>query len=617
MLRRLLPAILAAVFAGCGPATVVRIQGDLQAGHPVTVTVTGPECSEEGNPNPFLDYRMEVEFTHQSGLALRIPGYFATDGRSADSGASAGDQWRAHFLPPLPGHWSFKVSLVEGDRVALEPANEGVSVTGDGTRGELEIAAATGSPGDSDSWNRGKLHYVGKRYLRFALSGDYFLKAGTDSPENFLAFADFDFETEGRRESGEPRPGEAAVAPRHRYEPHVKDWREGDPTWRDGRGKGIIGALNYLHEQGVNSVYFLTMNVAGDGDDVWPYLSRNDRYRFDCSRLDQWNVVFDHMDRLGLMMHVVLTETENESLFESEEGGTFADSRKIYYRELIARFAHHLALVWNLGEENGWDNQSPREGPDPGKGNTDKQRKAFARYLRDADPYDNPIVVHTLPGDYDRIYAPLLGFDSIDGPSLQMGDVHRTHAETLKWVQKSAATAHPWFVCLDEIGPAETGVLPDSEAAQHDEIRRFGLWGNLMAGGAGVEWYFGYRYPHNDLNLEDFRSREQIWKQTATAIRFFQATLPFQEMVPADDLVSNQDAYCLAKAGEVYLVYLGNGGTTNLEIEDGTFQVRWFDPVAGGELQEGSVRTIRGPGNHSIGSPPGRPVHDWAVLVRK
>ncbi|MEZ5397229.1 MAG: hypothetical protein R2724_31240 [Bryobacterales bacterium] len=32
----------------------------------------------------------------------------------------------------------------------------------------------------------------------------------------------------------------------HHYEPHVQDWKPGDPTWQGGKGKGIIGALNYL-----------------------------------------------------------------------------------------------------------------------------------------------------------------------------------------------------------------------------------------------------------------------------------------------------------------------------------------------------------------------------------
>jgi hypothetical protein len=63
---------------------------------------------------------------------------------------------------------------------------------------------------------------------------------------------------------------------------------------------------------------------------------------------------------------------------------------------------------------------------------------------------------------------------------------------------------------LDEIGPADHGVLTDAEDPEHNDVRHYALWGNLLAGGAGVEWYFGYKHPHADLNLEDFRSRNKL-----------------------------------------------------------------------------------------------------------
>ena len=70
-------------------------------------------------------------------------------------------------------------------------------------------------------------------------------------------------------------------------------------------------------------------------------------------------------------------------------------------------------------------------------------------------------MVHTYPGKYDAVYEPLLGLANFAGPSLQMGNMKATHAETLKWVSRSAAAGRKWFVSLDEIGPANAGVLPD------------------------------------------------------------------------------------------------------------------------------------------------------------
>lgn len=66
---------------------------------------------------------------------------------------------------------------------------------------------------------------------------------------------------------------------------------------------------------------------AGDGKDVWPWIDPYERTRYDCSKLDQWKIVFDHMDKLGIMLHVVTQETENELLLDNGYTGVM---RKLY-----------------------------------------------------------------------------------------------------------------------------------------------------------------------------------------------------------------------------------------------------------------------------------------------
>lgn len=96
---------------------------------------------------------------------------------------------------------------------------------------------------------------------------------------------------------------------------------------------------------------------------------------------------------------------------------------------------------------------------------------------------DSPVVVHTFPKKIAEVYEQLLGYEYFDGPSLQTND---THAQTVKWIDRSATTGRQWFVSMDEIGPAHTGVKPDEDDYWHDEVRHKHLWGHLMAGGAGV-----------------------------------------------------------------------------------------------------------------------------------
>jgi hypothetical protein len=205
------------------------------------------------------------------------------------------------------------------------------------------------------------------------------------------------------------------------------------------------------------------------------------------------------------------------------------------------------------------------------------------------------------------------------------------HQRTLKWVAESAAAGKPWVVANDEQNGADTGAPPDPEyqgyndkkkdgkpvQTMHD-IRKLTLWGNLMAGGAGVEYYFGYQLPENDLVCQDWRSRDKSWDYARIALEFFPANkIPFWEMQNANALIGNaandNSKYCFAKAGEVYLVFLPNGGTSTLDLSgaSGKFTVKWFNPRTGGKLAAGSTTTVSGGGVVGLGNPPAKIWTGW------
>jgi hypothetical protein len=476
-----------------------------------------------------------------------------------------------------------------------------------GSEGSLVIEATDKNGPDFRA--RGRIINGGKAYFRVQGTGELWIKNGADSPENFLAYEEFD-QTYRYSLKNEIREGEANPEKQiHSYAPHVGDWKEGDPSWQNGKGKGIIGAVNYLQSAGINSIYMLTMNILGDGKDVWPYSDHNERYRFDCSKLDQWELVFDHMESHGMMAHFVLQETENEVLLD---GGYTDVQRRIYLRELAARFGHHLALTWNIGEENGPAPWTPI-------GQTDQQKKDMADYIRKVNAWPSIVVLHTHSNDehQEEYLQPMLGTGKIDGPSMQIADPRRVHERVLRWVNASEEAGERWVVCLDEIGPHWQGVMPDADDPGHDTVRHHCLWASLLAGGAGVEWYFGYRHAHNDLELEDFRSRENWWAQSTLATNFVNQ-FPLEEMRSMDELVDVPGAYCLATEGERYLVYLPAGtGQASLKLNgSGTMRINWFNPREGDALQEGSKGSISGTGWQSLGAPPADPGADWVVLIQ-
>lgn len=574
-----------------------KISGELKLWHKVTLTFDGPESGEQAEVNPFLNYRLNVTFSNGDQTFV-VSGYYAASGDAGNNSADSGNKWRCHFTPPTTGKWKWKVSFREGDDIALSNVTEaGKSVFFDGEKGSFKIGSSNKTTPDFRA--KGALRYTGEHYFQFAGSKEYFLKGGADSPENFLAYKEIDNTYDADAGSGSYEHIGGFI---HEYKPHIKDWKAGDPTWKEDKGKGIIGALNYLAGKGMNSVYFLTYNLdGGDGRDVWMWTDEKERERFDCSKLDQWEIIFSHMEKQGIMMHVITQETENDHNLGGSAG--LNPVRKLYYRELVARFGHHLALVWNLGEEN----NTP-----------DADRKKIASYIRALDSYNHPITVHTQPNVTLKFYNDLLGDENFEATSLQSG-FHNYHKEAVSLRKLSADAGRKWAIFYDEQGPANKGVLPDADDPTHNLARKKGLWGNLMGGGAGVEWYFGHQYAHMDINCEDWRSRDIMWDQTRYALNFFHKYLPFWEMTPADQLIKMENDYCFAKEGEVYAIYLQNGGTTeiNLTGSNSEFDIKWFNPRTGDKLKSGSLKVVNGGKWTSIGTPPETEKKDWVVLIKR
>ena len=614
-LKFLSPAylLLLTLIASCSQSANVDIQGELKKWHRVSLIFDGPETSELADENPFLNYRLDVTFTNGE-QAYRVPGFYAADGDAAETSAEAGNKWMVRFTPNQTGEWAYTVSFKKGEEVAVQAdVTEAVSAGFmDGLNGSFTIADSDKLLPDNRA--QGRLNYVGEPYLKYAETEAYFIKLGVDAPENLLAYEDID-----------ATPN--ALGLRKNWEPHQKDFDEEASgfLWQGDKGGNLLGAINYLASEYLNVFSFLTFNVDGDDRNVFPYLLKvpeaeyeeyaNDkknkeawvtmfhRDRLDVSKLEQWERIFEYAETKGMFLHFKTHETETDHLMDN---GTFGMEGKLYYRELIARFGHHLAMNWNLGEEN---NQPIEE------------VKKVADYVRQLDPYQHHLVIHTFPNQDDR-YQQLIGDQSpLTGASLQLRDkdFRDVHQRVLKWRAKSDSTGKAWALAVDEPGNAQIALLPDDEDPTHDLARANALWGTLMASGYGVEWYFGYDSPNSDLTCEDFRSRDIFWDQNRFARQFFEDHLPFWKMKPVDELTSDTTSYCLTAEGEVYAVYLPTSQQTpslNLGDSGKEFSVMWYNPRQGGDLQTGSVSKVLASNNTPIGYPPADREKDWVAIVK-
>jgi len=535
--------------AGCShKPTFVHGGLDQYQYHPVTMDFNGPMLREMVGPeiaNPFIHYRMNVRFT-QNERVITVPGYFAADGKAADTSATDGHVWRVHFLPDQPGEWEYEAELLYGVNAAVDESARVTRVSFSGAKGKLTVKPVSGKA--TGFYRTGPIRYADCRYLRFD-NGQPFLINGLSSPENFLAYVDFD-------------GTQVADQFLHHFLPHLRDWVDEQPAWQNGKGKGIIGAVNYLASQGVNCLSFSTYNIdGGNHEDVWVWSTPADKAHFDVSKLAQWNIVFTHMARLGVAMQLVTQEAGNNNILGK---GQLRDERKLYYRELVARFAHHPGLIWNLGQANT---------------NSDRERTEFAAYIRHLDPYGHPIVIHAADGDQMKVFTPLLGFHALDGGALQ-ADPDQVCEQTRTWTDRSAEHDHKWIAVWNNQADDNPVMRDDMADPSHDAARR-GLWANLLAGGSGTIWSLGTEFPGPDPAGEDFRRYENLWKQGRIAVTFLRKYVPITHMKPANDAVkANGTTYCLA-GPNVYLVYLAQGQSAKLNVAPGRYEVVWLNPRTG------------------------------------
>ncbi len=620
---RMLSQIMAVAFMTI-PLVVsadVSVSGSLAKWSPVTVSMDSSPLSfdeRDDNPNPFLDYRYDVTFTGPSGQQFRVPGFFAGDG----AGIGEGSIWKARFSPDETGVWTYRVSFRAGNNLSVNLAPyAGDPVGDDGMSGTFSV---TDTPADAgDFLTYGRLAYNGSHYLKFA-EGPYFIKGGVDSPENFFGFAGFDNTVDHKGGAGSA----GLIAGIHRYPSHVDDWVEGDPDFSNEEtgesGRAIIGAINYLSAERVNSIYFLPMNLGGDGRETFPFVGSSgsdfDNTHYDISKLYQWNLVLEHMQNKDIAAHIVLAEQEpiNTAWFDDGELGV---QRKLYYRELVARFGYLLAIKWNISEES-------RYGAE--------RHKQFAGFLRSIDWAQQPIAVHTRRDRPEEAYDDLLGNTLFDITSIQYSPENGDNFVE-QWRSQSSESGWPWVIDMDEIGAPQVG-LTDTNT---DELRKLVLYPVYFSGG-NLEWYFGY---HNlplggDIRTEDFRTREAMYRYMWIAREFMQDHLPFWQMTPDDSLHTlpaamveeaesvsetevspTSDVQVFYLDGEVYAVYLPTGEAVgSLSVIPGTYTLRWFNPRDGGFAGNSLLMSTDGDTDRvdiTLPNPPDSMDEDWVLLIER
>jgi hypothetical protein len=639
-----------------------------------TATTTSAFTHERNETvNPFTDIRLDVTFTAlEEPVELVVPGYYAADGHAAHTHATAGAVWCVHATLPSEGSWMWRANFWHGINVALFDVNHGGVVKTPlfpvhGSTGQFILTPTTANGDDEDDLatgralanattprrTRGRLQYVGEHAYKYPSGNDWWLSFGAASPSNGLAYDRFD----GTTNAGERRKS---------WTPHADDYVSGNPTWAGGQGRELVGgtyvcvcacrtpqsdgccsgsvwcegcvcdcinvytdavdcsrfrsstifvtALNYLASQSLNLVTFSTLTLGGPDGNVFPFVSPqpSDRFRMDVSKLAQWEVVFQHADELGLLLNLRL-ESESAADVLDGKAGVLGLRRRLYYREMIARFGHHLSLIWNLGTATATASFSTAN------------QQSLTNYIRSVDPYEHPVVLQTPSNQQAEVYEALLSSSNVavEGTSLA-SDLYDTFNDTLIWRSLSAEQGHKWVVTSEYQG--SQGATADRDDPTHDEFRVEVLWGNLLAGGTGVAYHFGDERGDSsgcsDLACQDWRSREALWGQSRYALEFFREnSIPFWNMGNSNERCTDgnrcfsNDEFVVVQVRRTDIPSLVDLTTPSPIVA--TYSLKWFDPLLGGPLQDGSVASVSSGPAQDLGTPPTSTGQEWIALLTR
>jgi len=570
--RKLLPIVSVLLFTFLGRAwSATTIQGDLEdrenlkKWHRVEITFDGPSRNETSAAT-FTDYRLDVKFTPPSGPGFWVPGFFAADGDAANSSAGSGNKWRVRLMPHQEGTWNYEVSFRTGSGIAYDSAvpTTGTTIAPHGETGSFDVGPSGKDPRGTDYRGKGMLYYVNKHHLQFGESGEYWIMGGPGSPEDIMGFQDFD-NTGG-----------------HHWNVHNGDFSAADAAtylWKNGtKGHNLLGATKYIADEGMNSLYIIMITApVGDTKTSFPWISPNpeDWEKFDVSKLEQWEYYFSYCDKKGINLHLLFGETENDTMI----CGDFStgDKLKLCYREIVARFAHHHGVLWDICEE--YDGSAA-------------DIKSKTDYLHAVDPYDHPATCHSRNNKVSDRYSGLFGHPTIEATSMQHWCVN-VKRDT-EYCRENSAGTRPYCVFVTESNKS----VPRCDANNPNDVivdcRKNALWGSLMGGGAGVEWYFGNDSDGwSDLKSNKWNHAHCLWDDTRHALDFFMARgesdrrpVPFQNMKNADGRFGEPGNWCLSGSDDngkpCLVVYTDDGGSFPLNVPAAPkYMVGWMNARTG------------------------------------
>ncbi len=273
-----------------------------------------------------------------------------------------------------------------------------------------------------------------------------------------------------------------------------------------------------------------------------------------------------------------------------------SEDERRFIRYAVSRFSAFPNVTWDLGD----DLEGYR---------TDQWAHETGTLIEQWDPYRHLATSHPIKTVHQDRASDWFGFTSYQDWSRNQHALMLESRELQKKTGRIIPQTNEEYGYEDHYPP---WAAPGSDSA--DVLRRT-AWDIVMAGGyqtAGETCRRGTNIaPDTGGGWMNGRGDDTMtmFLGYGHMVDFFTG-FEWWETDPHDELVDN-DARCLAKPGEIYAIYLPNGGKVTVKLDPGIYHALWFSALSGEKIALAEAQ----------GSPwtsPDAPDHnDWALLLQK
>jgi Protein of unknown function (DUF4038)/Domain of unknown function (DUF5060) len=329
--------------------------------------------------------------------------------------------------------------------------------------------------------------------------------------------------------------------------------------------------------------------------------------RFDTAYWQKW----ERMLRFARDRNVIISAILDISTHKAQPAAGSEDERR-YVRYAVSRLSAFSNVTWDLGD----DLDSYRD---------EKWAHEMGTLIQNWDPYKHLASSHPVHREHQDRASDWFGFTSIQNWSRQQ------HELMLEERQIQIKTGRIIPQTNEEYGYEDHyprwAPAPDGDSAE--TLRRV-AWDVAMAGAYGTAGESCRRgtnvWPDTGGGWINGRGDDTMvmLKGYGRMVDFF-TSFEWWKTEPHDELVDN-GAYCLAKPGEIYAIYVpvrpmcGNSqafehqkvcGNVTVKLEPGTYDAKWFSAYTGEIV---ALPPVEGPA-WTLTKTPGW--LDWALLLQK